>query len=377
MKFMLLSKQQISTQGVNIDMKNLVAAFLALLLVAVGLPAHAQIVLVGSFGQDAEMLSYGEMEDGAYSQALLVDGGVLITTGRDVLAPGVNDTLDAAIASAYPDAYDILIMDMDPVAGYPAERIRFYQGDNEDTHIVDYVYVPTDAWVFYAEISVPMEWRDDYEDLVDAWVASIDLFDDGFGSDTGADSGEQPGDPEVPALPLEWSDLSTYVILTDEDDTVLDLVEMFAPDWFTWLTDEETGALLLTLECEGGVLVIVPDSTDGLNAESGAEGASDLPDAVLQSGCDFVEAQWQNAGFPLYPLRGLYVGDPMQDVLDSYDGGDIVSLTGTSLEYDEAVSYTVAAEAPVSGEAVLTYYGVDGLISCIQLSWFASAANAE
>ena len=354
-------------------MKRCLAAALALLLLLVGaLPASAQVVLVDNFGRDAEMLSYGEGEDGSYSQALLIDAVVLITTGCEVPEEGRNDTLDAVIASVYPDAYDILVLDMPPVAGYPAEHIRFYQGDSESTSIVDYVRISTEDKVFFMEISMPEECREDYEELVDVWVDSVDLFDDGLdGEGDDAPGGEE----ETASYPLEWNDLSTYVILTDEDDTVLDLVEMFNPSWFTWLTDEETGDMRLTFVCEGGLLVVEPESAESLRVDQGEEGAPDLPDAVLEGCCDFVEAQWQSAGFVLYPLRGLYVGDEMTAVVEAYAGGESVDIADAGLGYDELISYTVGAEAPENGEAVLTYYGLEGSVACIQLSWFDASGE--
>lgn len=341
-------------------------ALALILLLACALPANAQVVLVGSFGANAEMLSYTEGEQGGYSESLLVDDGVLITTGREAREEGRNDTIDAALASGYSDAYDILIVDMQPIAGYPAERVRFYQGSNEDTHIVDYVYIPTDDWVFFAEISVPADWRGDYAELVDVWVDSIDLFDDGL--DAEAEPLDALGDLEAQPGPLTWSDLEPYVVLTEADDTVAELVELLAPTWFTWVTDEETGAVLLSFACEGGNFVIAPDSAEALAAEQGAEGASDLPDAVLESGCTFEQAQWQSAGFAVYPPRGLYVGDEMDWVVEAYTEGERVDISDAGLGYSEMISYTVASEDEEDLEAELTYFGADGKIACIQLS---------
>ena len=345
-----------------------IITLLAVLLLCAALPAYAQVVLVGNFGQGAEMLSYGEEGDGAYSQTLLVDAGVLITTGRERLEGGDNDTLDSVLARDYPEAYDIALMDMPPVAGYAAQRVRFYLGDNEDTHAVDYVYIPADEWLFFAEFDVPADWLGDYEDLVEAWIASIDLFDDGL------DGTEEPeGDPELEpdedAAPLSWEDLSTYVILTDDEDTVADLAEMFAPERYTWHTDPESGDMRLTLVCESGLLTIEPDIVEGLTAEAGEAGALDLPEAVLFGGCDFVEAEWLDADFPLYPLRSLNVGDPLDAVPAAYDGGEPFTPNGE--DADAAIAYSVQADAPERGEAVLTYLAREGAIVRIRLEWFA------
>ena len=351
-------------------MRKLALLLLALCLLA-ALPAQAQVVLMGSFGQGAEMLSYGEEGDGAYTQTLLIDGGVLVTTGRALIEPGVNDSLDAVIAAAYPDAYDILVVDMPPVAGYPAERVHFDQGNNEDTHVVDYVYIPTDDWVFYAEIRIPVDWEGEYTDLVETWVASIELFDDGL-----PDEGEQPdvsgiGDGEE-AAPLSWEDLATYVILTDEEDTVFDLAETFAPERFTWQEEAETGRVRVTFVCADGLLVLEPDCGEGMDPALGDAGAEELPEAVLASGCDFVEAQWLGEDFLLYPLRSLCVGDPMDAVIEAYAGGERLPLDADAAQYDELVTYSVAAKAPERGQAVLTYYGRAGTIACIQLNWFGA-----
>ncbi len=345
-------------------MKRSVALLLILLLVWT-LPANAQVVLTGNFGSDAELLSYGEGEDGGYSEALLIDAGVLITTGREPIEAGRNDTLDAMLDSAFSDAYDIFVVEMYPVAGYPAERVRFSLGGNEDTRIVDLIYIPTDVWIFYAEISVPADWQADYADLVETWVESIDLFDDGLDAVEGGGNGGT--EETVEASPLTWEELESYVILTDEDDTVDDLVNMFAPTWFTWTTDEQTGAPLLTLVCEDGSLVLEPEAAEALNPAQGEEGAPDLPDTVLEGGCEFVEVVWTGEGFPLYPLRGIYVGDDMTLVAESYADETTTNITDLGPEYDECAAYSAFSDE-LGMEAVLTYCGVEGKIAAIRLS---------
>ena len=210
-------------------MKKWILALAALLLAASALPAFAQVVLTGSFGQSAEMLSYEEEGDGAYTQTLLTDSGALIATGRAAPRPGLNDTLEAALNERYGDAGDVQTLEMPPVAGYPAQRARLRHGEGAEAQIVDYIYIPTDEWIFFAEIRVPADAEAELDELREIWVGSIDLFDDGLPAPDANAEADAADEVVEAAAPLSWEELATYVILTDEGDTVSDLVEMFAP----------------------------------------------------------------------------------------------------------------------------------------------------
>ena len=343
-------------------MKKWILALAALLLAASALPAFAQVVLTGSFGQSAEMLSYEEEGDGAYTQTLLTDSGALIATGRAAPRPGLNDTLEAALNERYGDAGNVQTLEMPPVAGYPAQRVRLRHGEGAEAQIVDYIYIPTDEWIFFAEIRVPADAEAELDELREIWVGSIDLFDDGLPAPDANAEADAADEIVEAAAPLSWEELATYVILTDEGDTVSDLVEMFAPESYVWHADARPR---LELVCADGTLTLLPNAYP-----ADADGpASELSEAVLAGGCDFAEARWLGEGFPLYPLRGLYPGVSMEAVVTAYDGGDRERLDDVE-NADERVVYSITAEPPQQGRAALSYYGLDGEVACVQLSWY-------
>ena len=353
-------------------MKRYGSLLTALLLTMLCLSAEAQVVLTGNFGKDAELVSQYAEDDGDYSEILLVDSGVLIVTGREEIEPGENDSLEAVLETVYPDADDVTELAMEPVAGYPARRVRVTQGGDEDASLVDYVYIATEDRIYYAEITVPADWWEDYAELVDIWVESIDLFDDGIEE---ALPGEDLPDeaPESQPYPPEWAEIEPYVELT-ESSTVEELAEMFGVSWYNW--EEQDGGLRLLLTCEGGGLVVIPAETGPLKAEDGAEGAGELPGEALESPCGFVTARWDSAGFPLHPVRDLYVGDDMDRVVEAFAGGERIEAEGEE-GCDETITYVIPADESDSDWAELTYFGSEGRIARIQLDCYEETEEAE
>ena len=99
------------------------------------------------------------------------------------------------------------------------------------------------------------------------------------------------------------------------------------------------------------------------------DSATDLPVSVLEMGYVFESALWTSAGFPLYPPRGLYVGDSMDGVIEAYAGGERIPLlmTDESTPADEAIIYTIPVGGAENEYAELTYTGYAGGIKTVLL----------
>lgn len=340
------------------------------------LPAGAWPVVVGNFGKQAELLNYVQNEDGSYAETLLADDMILITTGRELREEGVNDTIDNLLDSAYSDVYDIAIMPVEPVGWNYTERVRFHQGSEEAVNIVDLVHISDTAgpWIFYAEISVPSDLHEEYEELVEIWIESLDVFDDSMGE---AYVSVDPEEIESPDRPLEWDDVAAYIRLQEQEGagTVQDLVEMFEPQRFQWVRLEE-GIMHLELVCEGGWMSVQLYGETELGDSWDA--ATDLPVSVLEMSYVFESVQWTSAGFPLYPPRGLYVGDSMEGVIEAYAGGERIPMLSTDSALpviDEAIAYTIPVEGVENEYAELTYSGCDGVIETIMLRYVVDEAG--
>ena len=180
----------------------MVSVACAMLLFGVISPAMADaasgnaingLVLVGDLPKDAELADEKSDDEGNYYQELATsDGAFIIATFRQK----VNDDYPMEMplpdflqkALALEEVPEMEAVPVEPVAAYPADRVRFQLGENEDTSIEDVVVIRTDEYyfIFLAHTSADIYYgytdgfeEDDAAQIIDAWVESLDLFDSG------------------------------------------------------------------------------------------------------------------------------------------------------------------------------------------------------
>jgi hypothetical protein len=128
----------------------------------------------------ADLILEKSNPDGTRQQILLYDAVVGITISRldsvgyseDAVSAQITDTGNTAINN-------LAIVPDDTVSAqltYPAWRISYTTGENEDTCQNTDIYIQTDAWDFYFHTSVPVDYAEDYSAIIESWIASFNLI---------------------------------------------------------------------------------------------------------------------------------------------------------------------------------------------------------
>ena len=148
-------------------------------------------VLVGTLPREAVIVTDTADGQGSYLQELLVfDGAVSLVTLRQKIDEGhpVEMPTEDFLSDYFHDMRDVESLETGPVAGYPAERIRFVTGAEEDTAVVDAVLIRADEYyfAFWADTQIDIYYgyhdafaEGEVPELVDMWIGSLDLFDAG------------------------------------------------------------------------------------------------------------------------------------------------------------------------------------------------------
>jgi hypothetical protein len=140
-------------------------------------------VLVSQLPLDATLAQNVATEDGGYIERLMTsDGLVSIALIRKT---GAVDP-DAILLELYPEAADVAEVEQAPIAAYPAVRHTFALGANEDARLGTLVTFSTDTDTFAFAVDVWADASEDYADLIEWWIESLDLFD---GSEAAAPTG--------------------------------------------------------------------------------------------------------------------------------------------------------------------------------------------
>ena len=218
----------------------------ALLLCATSLvPTYAQeapvagLVLVVNLPREADIILNNSDEQGNYLVELMAfEGAINLVTLRqraDETHP-LKMSIKDFLADYFEDIREDELLEVNPVAAYPSERIRFTTGSEEDTAIIDAVLIRTDEFYFAfwadTQIDIYSGYRDQFEEgevpeLIDQWVATLDLFDSDQSYEVkpiGDDSGNQSTDESEPPY---WNGLDfgpnleyaeEYVSMSDSGD---------------------------------------------------------------------------------------------------------------------------------------------------------------
>jgi hypothetical protein len=149
------------------------------------------LVLVGDLPRDAELIENSTDAEGNYREVLLTaDGWASLTLLRQKRSEGREEEVRAAdfLSQYYADMQEVEPVDVQPIAAYPTERIRFTSGQEEDQAVVEAVIIHTDDFVFAfcAEIDADAYYgyvdgyeEGDWPESVELWIESLDLFDAG------------------------------------------------------------------------------------------------------------------------------------------------------------------------------------------------------
>ena len=120
-------------------------------------------------------------EDGTYREELLFDTVVGIVIERVKRAEANEQAIARQIDSLNGTAAkDITIAKDDAVSAkvtYPAWRITYETGENEDTRSNLDIYIQTDDWDFRFHITAPADNIDDYKYAIPEWIEAVELFD--------------------------------------------------------------------------------------------------------------------------------------------------------------------------------------------------------
>lgn len=148
-------------------------------------------VLVAQLPEDVSYLGTDE-SDGGYTEHLATaDGMASIAMARRAGQLGAADVLKAL----YPDALDVAQAEQSPIASYPATRLTFRTGENEDAREGVLVCFSTDTDTFFMAVDAAADaWEGEtgYKALADAWFETLDVF-DGLASDDAAQWADQDG----------------------------------------------------------------------------------------------------------------------------------------------------------------------------------------
>jgi hypothetical protein len=161
--------------------RRILPAILAILLL---IPAFAQAdslddgpILTAQLPRDVFYIGTEEMEDGYVEWLMTSDELVQITMMRLDGAMSPYDLLSAL----YPYAWDVLEIDQNPISYYPATRF-IYVPDLEGQFYGTLVVIPTDGYTLAFAVDVYMDaydGEDGYWELIEWWIESLDVFDDG------------------------------------------------------------------------------------------------------------------------------------------------------------------------------------------------------
>jgi hypothetical protein len=151
----------------------------------------AEIVLVGTFPRDAQLVIDESDAEGNYYQALMSSDGAFILS---TLRQRISDVypLEMPVADFLQRYFDLErapaleAVPTEPVAAYPTERVRFESGENEDSPVEDVVVIRTDEYYFafiaHTSADIYYGYSQDYAEgdaaqMFDIWAESLDLFD--------------------------------------------------------------------------------------------------------------------------------------------------------------------------------------------------------
>ncbi|MCL2434354.1 MAG: hypothetical protein FWD16_07560 [Clostridia bacterium] len=141
--------------------------------------AGGLIMTLEDWPANAEYIDCVVHRDNSYFHIDMVDALAVIRMERNRPALGVDPDV---IAAHFADGEHFMpeVNQNDALTqklSYPAWRIDYVTGQNEDTRTHVAIYVGTDEWDFIADFSVAADFYEEYEAAVQGWIDSITLKD--------------------------------------------------------------------------------------------------------------------------------------------------------------------------------------------------------
>ncbi len=131
------------------------------------------LTLTADLPADMEQIGLGTTENGDTTQRYLVYGTAIVT----LLQRSEAMTAQEMLLSLYSDAQVVSEEEMEPIDSYPAVRLNFTVGENEDARFGSLVIVATDSYTFAFVAEAPIDqWDGDYSETVQIWIDSLQLI---------------------------------------------------------------------------------------------------------------------------------------------------------------------------------------------------------
>lgn len=132
-------------------------------------------------GDSIEMTLVYQEDNGENFAEYFVNDMVVVSYERHLPTSGTDAALDVVRAMAEEQgvtADDLTINDAPDVSAqltYPAYRIEYTTGENEDKCKAVDIYVETQDWAYIFHTLTPIDSFDDYSALIDEWIGTLHL----------------------------------------------------------------------------------------------------------------------------------------------------------------------------------------------------------
>jgi len=138
-------------------------------------------ISIPALDETVDIISYEINPVGTYRREMLFDAMVGVTVARlEGISCNEEDIIARIINMSSTDIRDIVIIEDPSLTArltYPAWRIAYTTGENEDTRQNTDIYVLTDEWNFYFHTAVPTDFAEEYNPIIESWIVSIGLTD--------------------------------------------------------------------------------------------------------------------------------------------------------------------------------------------------------
>lgn len=137
------------------------------------------LLVIPILTKNTELIGNVSQENGTYREELLYDGMVSIVAERLLLIEFSKEAIVKQIESLNTVAVKDVKIEQDATISarlsYPAWRITYTTGSNEDTRTNLDFYIQTDAWDYRFHTSTPVDSFAEYSESIESWIESINL----------------------------------------------------------------------------------------------------------------------------------------------------------------------------------------------------------
>lgn len=130
-----------------------------------------------------EFVEYGSevFGDGTFTDAYVYESMVGVTFARLAFGAEASEVGMVIAQRAGIDPEDMVRTEEESLDGYPAYRLEYTIGSNEDTrHSIDKVFVDeAESVIHWFHCAIPVDWYEDYKDITEEWIDNL-YFDFGY-----------------------------------------------------------------------------------------------------------------------------------------------------------------------------------------------------